>query len=107
MSEDTILPTIGEEDGPFWEAANKHELRMQRCTDCGTLWWAPASICPECWSENFEWEALSGRGTVNSWVVFHRSYWPELEDKVPYSVVEVTLEENPRYLANIRECDKS
>lgn len=106
MSEDTpLLPTIGEDDAPFWAAARNHELRMQQCTDCGTLWWAPSSVCPNCWSESNEWVELAGTGTVNSWVIFHRPYWPAFEDDVPYNVAEITLDEGHRYLANVVECD--
>jgi uncharacterized OB-fold protein len=105
MSDDDILPVIEQEDEQFWEAARNHELRMQRCTDCETLWWAPGAICPECWSDSYEWEALSGLGTINSWVVFHRPYWAAFEDEVPYNVAEIELDEGPRYLANVVECD--
>lgn len=101
------LPAIDAVDEPFWEAARNHELRMQQCADCGYLWWAPGPACPECWSERYEWTELSGNGIVNTWVVFHRAYWPALEDEIPYIVAEIELEEGPRYLANVVECDSA
>lgn len=103
--EDSIRPVIDVEDEPFWQAAHDHELRMQQCNECGNLWWAPASICPECWAGDYDWVELSGEGTVNSWVIFHRPYWEEFEDEIPYNVAEIELAEGPRYLANIVECE--
>lgn len=39
---------------------------------------------------------MSGGGTVFSWVRYHRSYIPEFEDLLPYSVLLVELEEGVR-----------
>jgi uncharacterized OB-fold protein len=44
---------------------------------------------------------LSGRGTVNSWVVFHQAYLKGYDDEVPFNVAEVTLEEGPRLMTNL------
>lgn len=109
-SDPSRLPVITHTDRPFWEAAQNRELRMQQCDNCDSLRWAPADVCPYCWSENFTWTELSGRGTVNTWVVFHRPYWPDIEDAIPYNVAEIELEEstqsNPlRYISNIVKCD--
>ena len=101
MGPEDRLPVVDEEDAPFWAAARAHELRMQRCNSCGELWWPPGSVCPECWAEDFEWVELSGHGVVNSWVVFHRPYWPDVEDEVPYVVAEIEIEEGPRYIATV------
>lgn len=104
-SSETRLPVIGEEDAPFWEAARNHELRMQQCNNCDYIWWAPGVVCPECWSDNYEWIELSGEGEVKTWAIFHRPYYDDIEDNLPYNVGEIELEEGPRYLANIVGCD--
>lgn len=104
MVSDSILPRI-DDDAPFWEAARDHELRMQRCESCGYVRWPPSPVCPECWEEAHEWAALSGEGEVNTWVVFHRSYFDDFDEDVPYNVAEIELDEGPRYLANIVECE--
>jgi uncharacterized OB-fold protein len=103
--DETLLPRIGPEDAPFWAAAREHEFRMQRCDDCGHIRWPPGPVCPKCWAREAEWVRLSGRGVVNTWVVFHRAYFEAFADRVPYSVVEVELAEGPRYLANLLECE--
>jgi uncharacterized OB-fold protein len=66
------LPVIGPDSAPFWEQARAGELRAQRCVECGSLRLPPGPVCPHCWAEAHEWVLLSGRGVVQSWVVFHR-----------------------------------
>lgn len=104
MTAEKPLPQISD-DAPFWEAASRHELRMQECEACGYVRWPPSPVCPECWAEAHSWTELSGRGTVNTWVVYHREYFPAFADELPYNVAEIELEEGPRYLANVVECE--
>lgn len=104
MTDDRILPLI-DEDEPFWNATRDHELRMQRCEACGHVRWPPGPVCPECWSRDHEWVELSGRGEVNTWVIFHREYFAAFADEIPYNVAEIQLAEGPRYLANVVDCE--
>ncbi|MDP3767749.1 MAG: zinc ribbon domain-containing protein, partial [Dehalococcoidia bacterium] len=60
------LPRVTPDNGPFWEAARRHELRLQRCLDCGRMWYPPGPVCPGCLSDRHEWAPMSGRGTVSS-----------------------------------------
>lgn len=78
---------------PFWEACNREELRMQRCTDCGRWRWTPSPMCGHCLSLHCTWERLSGRGTVHTWTVVTHAVHPAAVERVPYVVVEVALEE--------------
>jgi len=95
------LPIISPVNRPFWEAARRHELRLQRCHACDRFWYPPGPVCPRCWSRQYDWAAVSGRGAVTSWVVFHQVYFQYFRDRVPYAVVQVELEEGPRLLANL------
>ena len=81
---------------PFWEACRRHELLLQRCGRCDSFWFPPSAVCPRCLSESWGWEPTSGKGTVYSFVVFHRPYHPGFADEVPYVVAIVELEEGPR-----------
>ena len=98
------LPRPTEDSAPFWEAAHKGELRMQRCGDCGHIRFPPALLCARCLSERAEWVALSGRGTVFSWIVVHQSQHPAFNTDVPYNVAIIELEEGPRLHTNIVDC---
>jgi uncharacterized OB-fold protein len=84
------------ESEPFWEACRRHELRLQRCADCEAFWFPPGALCPRCLSKSWEWTPTSGRGTVYSFVIFHRVYHPGFAAEVPYAAAVVELEEGPR-----------
>lgn len=98
------LPRPSEDSAPFWEAAFKGELRMQRCGDCGHVRFPPSLLCARCLSERAEWVKLSGRGTVFSWIVVHQSQHPAFNPDVPYNVSIIELEEGPRLHTNIVGC---
>ena len=98
------LPRPTEDSAPFWEAAHRGELHMQRCEDCGLVRFPPAILCGRCLSERFEWARLSGRGTVFSWIVVHQSQHPAFNSDVPYNVAIVELDEGIRLHTNIIDC---
>lgn len=95
------LPFVTSLNAPFWEGLKRRELKLQRCDGCGRIWYPPGPLCPHCWSDKFTWTGLSGRGRVNSWVIFHQAYFKSFEADVPYNVAEVELEEGPRLLTNL------
>lgn len=95
------LPGVSDFNRAFWEGTKKHELRLQRCNSCGELWAPNGPVCPHCFSEDYSWEALSGRGKIATWVVFHKLYHPAFRDDVPYNVAFVELDEGPRIISNI------
>ena len=98
------LPGIDDLNRPFWQAAKRHELVLQRCRQCGSYRYPAGLICPECLSGELEWTRVSGRGTVYTWTVFHRAYHPAFAGEVPYAVVAVELEEGPRMISSLLGC---
>jgi uncharacterized OB-fold protein len=101
------LPAISSLNKPYWEGLRRRELRLQKCDACGKVWYPPSPLCPGCWSRKFSWTRLCGRGRVNSWVVFHQSYYRGYDNELPYNVAEVELEEGPRLLTNLVEVGKA
>ncbi len=100
------VPQPTEISRPFWEATRRGELRVQRCGDCGRMWWTPQLACPECLSERYEWARVSGRATLYSWSVVHRPADPvAFADEIPYVVAIVQLEEGPHMLTNVVGCE--
>lgn len=95
------LPQPSIETVPFWEAVQERRLVMPKCDGCGTVTFPPTVACPTCSRDAFTWTPISGRGSVYSFVVYHRVYHPAFADKVPYVVAVVDLEEGPRIISNI------
>ncbi len=88
------------QDNAFWfEAARAHELRIQRCTACGTLRHPPLPACGACGSLDWDTVVSSGRGIVYSYVVVHYPQVPSFEYPLPIGLVE--LEEGTRVVANL------
>ncbi|HEY8517102.1 MAG TPA: OB-fold domain-containing protein [Candidatus Binatia bacterium] len=100
------VPRVTEELAPFFEAAKRGELVVQRCTDCGLLRFPPREVCSRCWSRNADWTKVSGRGEVYSFYVMHQIYHPGFATEVPYPVVVVELEEGVRVLSNLVDCPR-
>ena len=101
------LPRVNKLNAPYWEATKRHELFIQRCKACGARWFPPASRCPQCLSTDYEWAPASGRGKVWSWIVMWQRYFPAFEDRIPYNIAYVELEEGARLMTNIVDCDEA
>ena len=90
-----LLPLGDEESDGFWEGTAAGELRVQCCDACGATRFPPRVMCPECQSTGRSWRAVSGRGTIWSFVVVHPPVLPAYAPYVPFPVVTVTLAEKP------------
>lgn len=98
------LPMPTEDSLAYWEGTRNGELRAQRCDDCQSLRWPPATHCPRCLSPRHTWAKLSGRGKVYSWIVVHKSQHPAFWGD-PFNVAIVELEEGPRLHTNLIDID--
>jgi uncharacterized OB-fold protein len=87
--------------GPYRDALEAGRLDFQRCRACGNAWLPPRVQCPRCLKADYGWETSTGRGTIVSWVTFHRAYDPAFADLVPYDVILVALDDGPRLLSNL------
>ena len=101
MSDHKPLPRITPDNRPFWDACRRHRLELPYCRDCGNPHLPPGPVCPFCFSSAIEWRAASGRGTISSWTIVHKEWFPAFRNEIPYNVAQVELEEGPRVTANI------
>lgn len=93
------VPRRGVYERPFWDYVQQRQLRLQRCSACGNVWYPPGPACTRCLSDRWTWEAVSGRGALLSWATFHRQYFESLPP--PYTVVAAELEEGPILITDI------
>lgn len=98
------LPIINEDTKPYWEYCHQHELRMQKCKECGNVRFPVSILCPACHSMETDWEKLSGKGRVYSFIVFRLAYHEAYQNDIPYVVAIIELDEGPRMESNIIGC---
>jgi uncharacterized protein len=86
---------------PFFDAARREELYIQRCRECGHVESADARICAQCESVTLSWIPASGVGSLVTWAVIHRPPHPAFADLVPYVAGIVELDEGPWMYARL------
>jgi uncharacterized OB-fold protein len=95
------IPRVTPELAPFFEAARRGQLVVQKCESCGTLRFPPHPLCSRCLSAEASWKPVSGRGEVYSFNVMHQVYHPAFAPEIPYAVVLIKLEEGAKMLSNL------
>ena len=92
-------PVVNRDNAGFWEGVERHQLLIQRCTNCGTLRhpWLPG--CNACGGLDWDTVEASGAGTVYSYVVMHHPPFPALDP--PYAVGLIELAEGVRIVSNV------
>jgi len=83
----------------FYDFCRQHELRFQRCKQCGTWRHVPREMCAKCASSEWEWARSSGKGKVFSWTTVMQPMMAQFADAVPYSPVVIELEEGVRMVS--------
>jgi uncharacterized OB-fold protein len=98
------LPHVTPESRPYWEAAADGELLLCECGNCGLVYFYPRAFCPDCFSDDIDWIAAEGTGTVYTYSVAEQiEGWPE--ETLPHVVAYVELDEGPRIVTNLVDCD--
>jgi len=103
-SSERLLPRPSPESQHFWDGTKEGELRLQRCGDCGKSYFPPRPFCPFCSSRNVLVYPASGQATLYSYVINHL---PTPGFDGPHAVAVVTLEEGPRMMTNIVDCEQT
>jgi uncharacterized protein len=100
-----LVPRPTPEAREFWEGAARGELRIQRCNACGLHQHYPRMLCSHCSSLDLAWVTASGRGTVYSFTVIRQNGVPPFNERLPFVVALVELEEpGARILAAMPDC---
>ena len=92
------------ETQPFWDGAEAGVLRLPRCNQCERVIWYPRQRCDGCGSTDVSWFDASGNGSVYSCTITRRipGRW---QASAPFVVAYVELDEGPRVLTNVIDCD--
>lgn len=105
MSQTRARPKPTPETRHFWEGTRAGELRLQRCVECKDAYFPPRPFCPKCGSRDVATFRATGKATLYSYVINHRPLAPGFTE--PYAIAVVTLDEGPRMMSNIVECEQT
>lgn len=94
-------PRMSPDSQPFWDGCKAHRLLLPTCRHCGKAHLPPGPVCPHCFSDALDWREASGEGTISTFVVVHRDWFPAFRADLPYNVVQVELDEGPRLTASV------
>ncbi len=98
-------PAANWETRAYWEGCGRHELVLQRCRQCQTVQHRPRAVCAGCLGNDIEHFVASGRGSVYTYTITHQNGVPPFRDALPYVLAYVDLEEGPRLMTNIVDCE--
>ena len=88
-----VLPAMTAETQPFWDAAGRGELLIERCAECGHNVFPARGICARCRSRDMLEVVVDTPGRVYSFTVNHNPWFPGME--VPYVLVLVEFPDFP------------
>jgi uncharacterized protein len=93
----------------FWEYAKRHELAIQRCDRCHRFQHWPTPVCRNCSSFELSPSVVSGKGTLYTYTLALQSFHPYFDDKVPFilAVIELDEQKGLKLVANIVECSEA
>lgn len=92
-----LPPPPSPDSAAFYAAAVEGRFLLPRCEACGRAHWYPRPLCPFCFG-SAQLEPASGRGLIYSVSVMRRA-------SPPFAIAYVALEEGPKMLTHIVDCD--
>lgn len=96
-----IVPAETDLTAPYWAAARRGVVALQRCSHCGHVWHPPLPVCPLDGSADVEWVEASGHGRLHSYTSVRHAAHPAVADALPYLVALVDLAEGPRLVCTL------
>jgi uncharacterized OB-fold protein len=89
------IPVPNEWTRPFWEAARRGELALQRCQRCGHFQHPPYATCVSCISTELAFEPVRGQGAIYAYTIMYHTGDKRFAPAVPYASIIVELDDAP------------
>ncbi|MFF3467921.1 Zn-ribbon domain-containing OB-fold protein [Streptomyces sp. NPDC001984] len=86
-----VRPAITPECKPYWDAAEKGTLLVERCQDCGLHLFPPRGICRRCLSRSTTWVEVEPPAVLHAYTVNHQAWVPGIK---PYLIGLAELPEH-------------
>ena len=98
------IPKPTPETQHFWDGCKQGELLLQTCKSCDHTYFPPRPFCPDCGHREVAVVKATGRARLFSYIINHL---PTPGFEVPFAIAVVELDEGPRMMANILECEQT
>ncbi|MCT7659004.1 Zn-ribbon domain-containing OB-fold protein [Mycobacterium deserti] len=98
-------PTVDTDSEIWWAAVQDRKLLINTCGSCGRNSLYARPFCPHCWSEDVRLAPATGRAALYTWSVVHQNA-PPFDTHLPYTVAMVDLEEGPRLMTLLVDCEQ-
>lgn len=77
----------------YWQGLREGRIVIQKCAACGAFTHPPGPRCTNCLSEDRQYVALGGFGTVYTYTVTRRAMHEEFKADLPYVIAYVRTDE--------------
>ena len=89
------IPVPNEWTKPFWDAAKRGVLELQRCQSCGHFQHPPYATCTQCVSTDLKFEPVRGAGAIYAYTIMYHTGDKRFASAVPYASIIVELDDAP------------
>ncbi len=89
------VPVPNQWTKPFWDAAQRNTLELQRCQTCKHFQHPPYATCLKCMSIDLKFEAVRGAGTIYAYTIMYHTGDKRFASVVPYASIIVELDDAP------------
>jgi uncharacterized OB-fold protein len=89
------IPVPNEWTKPFWDAAKRRVLALQRCQACKHFQHPPYATCVRCMGTELAFEPISGKGTIYAYTIMYHTGDKRFASAVPYASIIVEPDDAP------------
>ena len=87
------IPVPNEWTRPFWDAAKRGVVELQRCQSCGHFQHPPYATCTRCVATDLKFEPVRGIGTIYAYTIMYHTGDKRFAAAVPYASIIVELDD--------------
>jgi len=89
------IPVANDLSKPFWEAAKRGALELQRCQACRRFQHPPYATCVNCMAIDLKFEPVRGQGAIYAYTIMYHAGDKRFASAIPYASIIVELDDAP------------
>lgn len=102
------MPLKTQDNSPYWDAADRHELCLQKCNSCGGHEHPAGPSCSKCGSTELNWINFGNdvKAKIYSYIISYRPFLPGFQNDLPLIIAQAELEQVPevKITCNVLQC---